>query len=251
MKTISTTIGKNSLIATTVTILFVILLNAGLEVKGQCGPFQIYESFGTAALPTQGGTWLGTSMTFNTSGVARTGVYVISLNAANDAIRTPMIANPGVFSFWYKRSGTSATLGFAIETSPDNVTWTSRATYSGTMSTSYVLKTVDLGALSLTNVYVRIKDTRASGTTLWYIDDMSWTSTVASNNTVLIQGTGCSPTIDCGTTYTVYDRGGVNDEYSISQTSSPMVISSSTVGGIITVNISSLGTELNYDYLKM
>jgi len=81
---------------------------------------------------------------------------------------------------------------------------------------------VDLGALGLTNVYVRIIDERASGTNLRYIDDVFWTSTNAGDN-IYIPATftpataSCSQTINCGTTYTFMDQGGINDTYNTSK----------------------------------
>ncbi len=232
---------------------FLFLLFQNFFLFGQCGPFQVYESFGTAGtstLPIQGGTWTQNSIGFATT-VPRTGTGHLSFNANGDFISTPKITNPGVFSFWFRRSGTSATHGFVVETSPDNVTWTQVDTYSGTMSTTYVQYTKDLGVLSLSNIYVRVRDVRASGATLWYIDDMSWTSTIATNNTTLIQGATCSPSIICGITYNVYDRGGVNDEYSASMSSAPMVITPSSLGGIVSVNITGINIDYGYDYLKI
>ncbi len=37
------------------------------NVYSQCGPFQIYEGFGTGLLPIQGGTWSQNSITYATT----------------------------------------------------------------------------------------------------------------------------------------------------------------------------------------
>gem|GEM_PF-2315553 len=169
-----------------------------LNAVGQCnqpgGPFQNFESF-SATTPTSGGTWTVTSMSYGTTASnIRTGSHYAIFNALGDILGTPQIANPLVFSFWYKRSSTATgTPQFTIETSPNNSTWTVRGTVS-TFTTTYQQFTIDLNALGLTNVYVRVRDTRASGTAERYIDDMSWTSTVGANNTIQI-GLGSPITI--------------------------------------------------------
>jgi hypothetical protein len=169
-----------------------------LNAVGQCnqpgGPFQNFESF-SATTPTSGGTWTVTSMSYGTTAAnIRTGSHYAIFNALGDILGTPQIANPLVFSFWYKRSSTATgTPQFTIETSPNNSTWTVRGTVS-TFTTTYQQFTIDLNALGLTNVYVRVRDTRASGTAERYIDDMSWTSTVGANNTIQI-GLGSPITI--------------------------------------------------------
>lgn len=217
---------------------------------GQTGPYQVYEGCGTQALPTQGGTWAATSIIYNTTSISRSGLYGLTFDAAGDIIRTPQIAAPGVFSFWYKRSGTSTgTPQFTVETSSDNVTWTSRGATSSVTAT-YQQLSIDLGALGLSNVYVRIKDTRASGTAARYVDDISWTSTTAPANTTLIQGISGSVTLISGITYYLYDFGGVNDEYSVSQTTSPIVLNPPS-SYIVNANFTSLGTEATYDLLKI
>ena len=106
-----------------IALLFVVFFISGQQSFAQCGPFQVYESFGTAALPTQGGTWAHNAITYTTGTTPRTGLYCLNFNAVGDIIQTPQIANPGVFSFWYKRSGTTTgTPAFIVETSPDNRT---------------------------------------------------------------------------------------------------------------------------------
>uniref|UniRef100_UPI004049AD66 GEVED domain-containing protein n=1 Tax=Flavobacterium sp. TaxID=239 RepID=UPI004049AD66 len=219
------------------------------SIWGQCGPFEIYESFGTQALPTQGGTWQGTSMTYTTTNISRTGLYGLTFNAAGDAIRTPQIASPGVLSFWYRRSNNSTAWTLYIQTSPDGTTWTNRGTITNA-TTTYQQYTLDIGTLGLTNVFIRLLDARGSGSHARYVDDLSITSTVASNNTILIQGQSCTPTLTAGVTYTIYDSGGVNDQYSINQTTAPMTLIP-PAGYSASVNLTTLATEASYDYLKL
>lgn len=223
-------------------------------VYSQCTTYQVYESF-SSALPTQGGTWAQTSIGYgSTVGTQRTGTYYLIFNAVGDIIQTPLIASPGVFSFYHKRSGTS-TGGpqFTIETSTNGTTWTSRGTC--TPGASYALFSVDLGALALTNIYVRVRDTRSSGTAERYIDDMGWTSLNSTNNTLIPAITNCSQTVSSTTTYTFTDAGGSSDTYnnSMSQT---FTFSPGTAGMKVEINFSSLVGELGaggtlYDYIRV
>ncbi len=230
-------------------LLFASLLFISQDSFGQCGPFQVYESFGTNANPTQGGgAWSSNSIVYNTASVARSGNLCLTYNGVGDWISTPLISNPGILSFWYKRSSNNTAWILNVETSTDNVNWVNRGFVNNATAT-YQQYTLNLSAFS--NIYVRLIDGRASGAHERYVDDLSWTSTIASNNTVLIQGTACSPSINCGTTYTLYDCGGVNDYYNNSMVSAPMTISSSSANGIVSVNFNSIATESGIDYIKL
>ena len=132
-----------------------------------------------------------------------------------------------------------------FRSSPDGGTWTTRGT-TPQPTTTYQQYTLNLAALGLTNVYVRILDTRASGTNARYVDDISWTSTVASNNTVIPALANCSQTIACGTTYTFSDAGGQNDAYNIS-TDYTITFTPSVATNKIQLVFSALTTENSYD----
>ena len=174
----------------------------------QCNQYFIYESFSTV-LPTQQGTWINTSVPYGTaSATARTGSNYLTFNALNDAIRLPQISNPGVLSFYYRRSSTSTgTPRFEVETSPNGTTWTSRLVITS-FTTSYQLATVNLSSLGLTNVHIRIIDKRASGGAERYIDDLSLTSTSAIENTLIPFLGACSQTLNESYTYTITDNIG-------------------------------------------
>ena len=191
-------------------------------------------------------------MSYNTSNGRNGTTYCALFNALNDAIRTPLIANPGVFSFWYKRNVVSdGGPQFTIETSTDNTTWTSRGTV--TPGSSYAEYTVDLGALSLTNIYVRVRDSRTSGTEARYIDDISWTSTNSSNNTILPGVSNCSKTIPNGTIYTFTDVGGTSDTYGNNMSQS-FTFSPGVSGMKVEINFSVLTGEIGssaFDYIKI
>ncbi|NHM06534.1 T9SS type A sorting domain-containing protein [Flavobacterium sp. CYK-4] len=198
-----------------IVLLLFVSINSNKTVA-QCLNYQVYESFSTA-IPTSGGTWTDNSMTYTTVAAAYSGFNELEFNAVGDYIQTPMIATPGSFSFYHKRNGVSAGAPkFTVLTSPDGTTWTARG--SVTPGIAWVKYTVNLSALGLTNVYVRILDERTSGTDARWVDDVAWTSTVSSENTIipLIANT-CAQTINCGTTYSFTDQGGFNDAYNISK----------------------------------
>ena len=185
--------------------LFIFILFYG---KSQCNQYYIYESFSTI-LPTQKGTWVNTGVPYGTTAsTARTGSNYLTFNSVNDAIRLPQILNPGVLSFYYKRSGTpSGTPKFSVETSPDGTTWTERLAVTS-FTTTYQLASINLGSLGLTNIHIRIIDKRASGGAERYIDDLSLTSTVSSENILIPFLNTCNETLNESYTYTITDNIG-------------------------------------------
>ena len=158
----------------------------------QCNQYQIYESF-TSTLPTQGGTWTSNSMITVTTPV-KTGTHSIGFNGTGDWIRTPQIATPGVLTFWYRRSTNTTAWVLNIQTSPDGTTWTTRGSITA-VTTTYQQYTLNIGALSLTNVFIRLIDARASGAQERYVDDLAITSTTTATNTLLPIIGACSQTL--------------------------------------------------------
>jgi hypothetical protein len=210
----------------------------------QCSLYQVYESFGTTSLPTQGGTWTQNSVLTVTTPF-RTGSRAIGFNGSGDWIRTPLIASPAIFSFWYRRSTNTTAWSCVIETSPNGTTWTSRATLS-TITATYQQYSINLTSLALSNVYIRVRDTRASGAQERYIDDMSWTSRNSSQNTLLPIVSNCSQSISSLTT--IIDQGSYAETYgnNLSQT---VTFTPSDPTRLLELNISSLNIETAYDYL--
>ncbi len=212
----------------------------------QCSQYLIYESF-NGSLPTQGGTWDQSSIGYSTASV-RTGNNNLSFNGQGDFIRTPIISNPSVVTFWIRRSGTSATHNFVVETSTDNTNWTTRNTYSANPTATYNKRTIDLTILNLVNVYIRIRDTRASGMNVWYLDDFGVTSSNSNSNTIIPFESNCSQTLTSTLTYTITDRGGTTDNYanSLDQT---VTLTPSDNTKKLQLNFSSFNLESGWDYL--
>lgn len=174
-------------------------------VLSQCNNYQIYESF-TSTLPTQGGTWTANSMIAVTTPV-RTGTHAIGFNGSGDWIRLPQITNPGILSFWYRRSSNATAWTLNIQTSPDGTTWTTRGTVTAPTAT-YQQYSLNIGALGLTNMFIRLLDSRGSGAHERYVDDLSLTSAVASNNILIPFLTSCSHSLNTGEVYRISDNGG-------------------------------------------
>lgn len=212
----------------------------------QCSQYLIYESF-NGSLPTQGGTWDQSSIVYSTASV-RTGNNNLSFNGAGDFIRTPIISNPSVVTFWIRRSGTSVIHNFVVETSTDNTNWTTRNTYSANPTATYNKRTIDLTILNLVNVYIRIRDTRASGMNVWYLDDFGVTSSNSNSNTIIPFESNCSQTLTSTLTYTITDRGGATDNYanSLDQT---VTLTPSDNTKKLQLNFTSFNLEASFDYL--
>ena len=191
--------------------LFLLLtLLISLGVKSQCDNYQIYESF-TSTLPTQGGTWASNSMIVVTTPI-KTGTHAIGFNGSGDWIRTPQIANPGVLTFWHRRSGNDNAWELSIQTSPNGTTsWTTRGSVSfpaGGGSIIYTQYTLNIGSLGLTNVFIRLVDVRSSGKNERYIDDLGITSTTSTQNSLFPFLGSCSKTLNSGDFLNVSDDGG-------------------------------------------
>jgi len=215
----------------------------------QCSTYQIYESF-TSTLPTQGGTWTANSMITSTTSV-RTGTHAIGFNGSGDWIRTPQITSPGVLTFWYRRSTNSTAWTLNIQTSPDATTWTTRGSITA-VTTTYQQYTLNIGALSLTNVFIRLIDARVSGAQERYVDDLAITSTTTSVNTLLPIIGACSQTLNSSLTYSLSDDGGPAGPTSTGYSNSvdrTITLTPSDNTKKLQLNFSQLNLETSYDYL--
>ncbi len=230
-------------------IIFLLMVFISFISRTQCGNYIIHESF-TSTLPTQGGTWSSNSMIVLTSPV-RTGTHSIGFNGTGDWVRTPQISNPGVLSFWYRRSANSTAWTLNIQTSPDGITWTTRGSIT-TITTTYTQYTLDIGSIGLTNVFIRLLDSRASGAHERYVDDLNLTSTVSSQNLLIPILSSCSQTLSSSLTYTLTDDGGPSGPTltgygnNINRT---VTFSPSDNTKLLELSFTQLDLETGYDYL--
>lgn len=217
--------------------------------RSQCNQYFIYESF-TSTLTTQGGTWSVNSMIAVTSPV-RTGTHAIGFNGTGDWIRTPLIANPGVLSFWYRRSANTTAWTLNIQTSPNGTTWTTRGSITAINGT-YQQYSLNIGALGLTNVYIRLLDSRVSGAHERYIDDFGLTSTSASSNTLIPILSACSETLNSGLTYKITDDGGPAGPISVGYSNNvdrTVTLTPSDNTHKLNLSFTQMDLETSYDYL--
>jgi len=225
-------------------ILLILALLFYSGVKSQCNQYLIYESF-TNTLTTQGGTWAVNSILASTT--VRTGGYSAGFNGSGDWIRTPQITNPSILSFWYRRSTNTTAWTLNVQTSPNGTTWTTRGTVTSP-TTTYQQYTLNIGALGLTNVFIRLIDARASGAQERYVDDLGITSTVTNENLLIPFLGNCSQTLTSSLTYTITDAGGPTDTYNnnLDQT---VTLTPSDNTKKLQLNFTSFNLESSYDYL--
>jgi hypothetical protein len=224
--------------------LILILCYTYFIANSQCSQYQVYESFGSASVPTQGGTWSQNSVLTVTSPI-KTGLRAIGFNGTGDWIRTPQIASPGIFSFWYRRSTNTTAWSCVIETSTNGTTWVSRGTISSITAT-YQQYTLNLSSLNLSNVFIRVRDTRSSGAQERYIDDMSWTSLNSSQNTLLPILGNCTQSVT--SQFTLIDQGSYLESYN-NNLNQVVTFTAADPTRKLEINISSLNIETAYDSL--
>lgn len=220
-----------------------LLLGATVSSQAQCGLYQNYESVVRSGVMTGwtlggGGNW---SFPSNSGAAPRSGSACIlqSSSTSGGSIITPNIATPKTFSFWVKAS---VTVPYSVSFSDDNkTTWTNIPNGTNSVSTTLnptpfsitasipianttwqlVTLTASFPA-SANGYYFRIFDNRTSGTASnFYIDDISWVSSVDTDNTIVVPQLGtttCGVTVPAGSVYNFYDVGGKNDYYSNAQT---------------------------------
>jgi hypothetical protein len=197
------------------------------KMNAQCiGPYYIFESIPSTALSSNvspgltANGWSNNLTSLSTSAAAAySGRYAVTMNAVTRFMRSPVIANPGTFSFYWRASSASG-YGFDVQYSPDGTTWTTLpgGSFLGTGTTTYALASFDLVAAGVpANSYVRVQCTQARAI---FLDDFAITSSVSTENTIIVPKTGsaaCTVPLVSGMTYTFYDNGGSSDTHSLSQ----------------------------------
>lgn len=194
-------------------------------------------------------SWVPTNGSTTTVRSGRT--YLRSATASptiSPAIISPKIQTPQTFSF-YIRGTIVAGLNYSLSFSDDNkATWISIAngvtTLTGgngsfavsnavvpalpgaTASIPMVLVTVTASwPADSDGYYFKIEDTRplspSNTTGNLQVDDISWTSSVASDNIIIVpdlnNAATCTVTVPATGTYKYYDNGGSSDAYSDGQ----------------------------------
>jgi len=151
-------------------------------------PITITEGFEGATNATPPTGWALTATGTGTGGAyiqtmgtnAHAGTNYAGTNKINGWVRTPLLTNPTQLTFWGRASGTTSNFTITIQTATsDSTSWNNVTTFvangtdTGTMTSTYVQKTVDL---NLTGSYwIRWYMTARSGGSL-YFDDVEITS---------------------------------------------------------------------------
>ena len=220
----------------TLVLALVLMLNFGMtsKINAQCvGPYQVFESLGApattakSAMITNGWGFSAGPVTPGTSAAAsRSGSNFLNMGTTiGFNVTTPIIVNPSIFQFYHRSTLTTRDVVFKVEWLTSDLS-TVLGSASGTTTTNiYSAYSVNLSAF--TNIKVRITYeaiSGASGTPGLQLDDISWTSTVASQNTIVVPERGnttCSSvTVPAAGTGVLkfYDQGGLSDRYSVSST---------------------------------
>jgi hypothetical protein len=133
----------------------------------QTGPC-LAETFESLTPPPAGWTYTGATHSTNNP---RNGVRNAMFNADNEAIVSPLIANPSTVSFWWRRSGTApVTPSFTVSVGPSATgPWTQIGATITSFTTTYQQFFEDISIY--TNIYIQVLHNRSSGTNEVYLDD--------------------------------------------------------------------------------
>ncbi len=209
------------------------------------GPYSFFESFrpaGSRATMISTDGWA-----FNPVGVtpatniaqARSGINILNLgNAVNNTVTTPALTNPNVFKFYYKCAAATGTVTFTVDWSADNFGTTlgsiTGTVASGTTYTPFTLTTANFGTNASLKFRITITAVVSPGALM--VDDVSCTSTVGSENNLIVPETGSLTSTQTvpipggnlpgfpnvapyfPATFKFYDQGGLYDNYGKSQT---------------------------------
>jgi hypothetical protein len=247
MNTILLKENKNSLTHfVTVKYLFLTLLLSligALSANAQCvGPYQYFEGMNSSsALIASDGYPNSVTSVQSTTSASYSGKYSVVLGAIGKYIQTPSIAHPGSLSFYYKSTVTGWSFNIDYSSSSSFTTFTTLTNFTSASSVGWTQGTVDISTIPA-NSYVRIY---CAVNKAVFIDDLAITSSVASENTILILAKGGSnvgtTTLASGIVYDFYDNGGNTDTFSPSQSNT--VTFSPPAGYQIKVNFLSFDTS--------
>ena len=183
---------------------------------------------------------------------ARTGISFISLSSTNQSITTPLLINANRIQFYYRAASATST-SFSVLSSADP-TFSTGVTTTNFTATSTTYVSTGIINIPAPNSYVRISRPALGGVAL-FIDDLSWTSGTATDNTIIVPETGntiCGdnsptppinvPDATSGRSLTFYDQGGASDVYNRLQ-SQTLYFAPSTTGDKVQLTLLSLGLD--------
>ncbi|NNT71776.1 T9SS sorting signal type C domain-containing protein [Flavobacterium sp. IMCC34852] len=283
-KTLLTASGNAILLKTTSFRYLLLALTFWLglfqQTNAQCiGPYQGFEGVPSsiATMQANGWTFAGTTNFVHntTTTLVRSGVFSLrqpTNSTSNASVTSPLIMTPSSFSF-YIRGATVATTLYSFQFSDDGgATWYNIA--AGTNNVTTALNTISVtGVLPSMNTTwqeakvtaafpatalgykFRVTDTRINPTNgAVCLDDFAWTSSVASENNIIVpalgNATACPVTLDVTRTYYFYDVGGDSDTSAGNQSNSIYFTPSNTAFKI-KATYETFSTEATNDYLQL
>jgi hypothetical protein len=259
--------------------LSVLLLVLGVTTVSysQCSTYQHYNS-GTVATGYTS-TFTASTLTPAVSGNAgRTGTFLLTSTAAAKFVQTPTISTPNTFSFWMRKGAggivayidlqindgtngwqslrnTTSLANYGVGIYSANMTTTTTA-LTGIYENFYVtFNNAPLSGYSNSNVAFRIVDNRPSGAGTMYLDDISWTSRVASENNIFVpalaySANSCTSSLAAGDIYTLYDVGGELDNYQLTQDNT-LIFQPASPTDKIEITFVSYNSEATNDYINV
>ncbi len=230
------------------TSIFLMLIK-GVGLEAQCGPYQYYTGVNQTKMTndgwvTSGGTWSYATNLYTARSGERAITQTNKTISTPTFVKSPKINTPKTFSFWVNGP---AGLNYSFSFSDDNgTTWTPITNGATTLSTimnptPYAVSSAILPVLNATwelvtvtanfpisanGYYFKINDTRVNGTSgTLCLDDFSWSSSVATDNTIVVPAvtssvntpTTCMVSVPTTAVYHFYDVGGADDNYSNGQ----------------------------------
>jgi len=246
----------------------------------QCSAYQHYNS-GTLA------TGYTSTFTANTTGTpaasgntGRTGKCFFTSAAVNNNVTTPSIATPNKFSFWMRKGAGGIVAYIDLQVNDGTHGWVSLRnatnlsnygilTYSANMTTTTTALTTTYENFYVTfdgtpasgytnsNLSFRIVDSRPSGAGTIYLDDISWTSRVATDNNIFVPNLVYAPTANSCTSslatndvYTLFDVGGEFDNYQLNQDET-LIFQPASAGDKIEITFLNYDSEATNDYITV
>lgn len=151
--------------------------NASFTAAGSgTAAVDLYADFETGEWPEgwSGSVTLSTNKgSYSMSNGVSSGTGVVIFNSASDSAVTPLLALPQTISYGYTKTGNTASWTLIVEASTDtNATdWTPLATHTlADDTTTKYTNSIDLSPY--TDIYVRFRDARETGSAERYIDDV-------------------------------------------------------------------------------
>ncbi|MFN3753737.1 T9SS sorting signal type C domain-containing protein [Flavobacterium sp.] len=239
------------------------------NTQAQCpGPYQVFESVKQDSGEMNAAGWSFSAFGFdvltdNSGTVNRSGDRsLFNSGSGFDYVETPTIATPLTFSFYVNAFGG---IDYDLQVNDGTNGWESLL--DATNRTNYGINTFTLPTLSggfwelVSVTFDGVPQSGYSNSNLKFrivdetgflaLDDFSWTSRTASENTIIIPVLGtlttCTQSMTTGQVLSFYDNGGVSDNYSGFQENT-VIFTAVTPGDKIRITFNSFNGPLPFEF---